>query len=172
MTLKDINKAVYRKNLNRVIIGFVASFALLGVGFGQLLILFFSLPEADNFKYNLTGVLLALALCGVVLNSVKNNRFFNEIYYVWQLKQCQNRIYRSLKKVKQARDNNETDAFELLYFYYKSLIQVYTLDDNTITLTEINKELATLQEKAVTLNIELGEPKFDDNMLKTIKNDK
>ena len=95
MTLKEINKAVYRKNLNRIIIGFIASFALLGIGFGQLFILLFSLPEADNFKYNLTGVLLALTLCGAVLNGVKNHRYFNEIYYVWQLKQCQNRIYRN-----------------------------------------------------------------------------
>lgn len=168
MTLKEIDKATYRKNLNRIIIGFIASFAILGVGFGQLLIIVFSSPEADNFKYNLAGVLLALTLCGAILNGFKNHVYFNEIYYVWQLKQCQNRIYRKLKKVKQARDNSEVAAFELLYFYYTSLQQVYQLDDNTITLNTINTELEALKEKASTVNITLTEPTFNEESLKNI----
>lgn len=166
MTLKEIDKTIYRANLNRVIIAFIASFALLGLSFGQLLILFFSSPEMDNFKYNLTGVLFALVLCGGVLSKLKNSQYFNEIYYVWQLKQCQNRIYRKLKKIKQARDNNDEAAFQLLNFYYRSLKQVYLLDDNTITLNTIGSEIVALEDKAAALNISLNEPTFNSEALK------
>jgi hypothetical protein len=166
MQLQEIDKNRYRKHLNRIIVGFVASFTLLALVFGQALIYVFSTLEGDNFRFNLAGVLIALIVCGAILNKIKNSNLFVEVYYVWQLKQCQNQIYRKLKSIKKAASENDTAAIAILVFYYRSLKQVYELDDNTLTLNNIISEL----NKSITLaeenNLDLQIIQLDKNKLK------
>ena len=50
MKLIEIEKQLYRKRLNHIIICFVSSFAILSLVFGSLLITLFSEPNNDNFK--------------------------------------------------------------------------------------------------------------------------
>ena len=155
MTLKEINKTRYRKHLNYVIVAFIASLTILALLFGYLFISIFSTPEGDNFQYNLAGVISALLICGGILHKLKDSAFFTEIYYVWQLKQQQNLIYRKMKKIKQAANDNDLQAINILYFYYQSLKQVYTLDDNTLTLDKVNLAINTLEATANNLSLDL-----------------
>ena len=80
------------------------------------------------------------------------------------LKQIQNIIYRRLKNIKLAANNHEyepdIDAFIVLNFYYRSLIQVYNLDNNTLTISSVEKELQTLNEKMSDLNIDVSPLEF------------
>ncbi|WP_371189439.1 DUF3087 family protein [Thalassotalea maritima] len=141
MQLKNINKTRYRRHLNYVIAAFVISFALLALLFGQLLITLFSEPRADNFIFNATGVGLALVLVLSLINLCKQHPFMYEVYYVWRLKQQINQIYRQLKHVKHAAfAEHNRDALVCLCFYYQACHQLYQLDDNTITLSSLNKE--------------------------------
>jgi len=180
MQLIDIDKARYRKNLNIVIVGFIGSLLVLSLLFGSILISLFSTvgdsaviqaasgvlndsvsdaanvePET-NFRYNLLGVVLALFANAAVLHSIKNSDYFKEIYYVWQVKQLQNLIYRKLKKVKAAGKEGDETALIILSFYYQCQIQVYKLDDNTITLSSIEKHLKevndTIANKGLSIN--------------------
>jgi hypothetical protein len=154
MKLKNIDKKTYRSRLNIVIIAFVLGFALLAVTFGSIFIALFSYPELtntaegqapNNFRFNFLGVIVALLTCGIILNRLKNKTFFDEIYYIWQLKQIQNIIYRRLKKIKQASQSGDITAIIILNFYYQSLKQLYVLDDNTITLSSLNSDIEKLE---------------------------
>jgi len=165
MLLKHIDKECYRKNLNKVIVGFVAALLILALVFGQLLILGFSEPEENNFKYNLLGVILSLLACAATLHTLKTKDFFNEVYYVWKIKQIQNLIYRKLKKIKAAAKQLDENALITLAFYYQSLIQVYTLDDNTLTIDKVNKDLADVQETISSNSLNLSAEQFDKSML-------
>ena len=170
MILKDIEKAIYRKRLNIVIVSFIASLLVLSLAYGQGLIAIFAdsvnmpvsaapvtevagelAPEAaapaNNFKFNFFGVLMALLTCAFALHRLKTRTFFTEVYYVWQVKQQQNYIYRKLKKIKAAANNDDVDALIILNFYYASLKQVYLLDDNTLTMSKLNKDIAELDEQ-------------------------
>ena len=158
MKLIEIDKKTYRTKLNQVIVGFIVTLAVLAVTFGAILIaLFADILAVDivnsaieqgettsNFRYNFLGVLLALLVCGVILQQLKHKPFFNEIYYVWQIKQIQNIIYRRLKKIKQASVVGDANAIIILRFYYASLEQLYTLDDNTLTMSSLKKDMAKL----------------------------
>ncbi|GIU47458.1 DUF3087 domain-containing protein [Shewanella sairae] len=174
MQLMDIDKATYRQNTNRVIMSFVASLAILALAFGALLIHFFGAPAAangestGNFHLNVMGVFLALAVCSAVLNSQKKKPFFQEVYYVWRLKQLHNQIYRKLAKIKQAADNNEPNAFIILSFYFVSLKQVYTLDDNTLTLSTVEQDLNQLNDKITSLGLTITPEQFDPKMLEQV----
>ncbi len=174
MQLVDINKSIYRKRLNIVIAIFVACLTLISIGFGAILIQLFgdALPAVDpetgealsNFRYNFVGVILALLVCISILQQLKNHPFCKEIHYVWVLKQIQNIIYRRLKNIKAAANNyeNEPDvnAFVVLNFYYKSLIQVYMLDNNTLTISTVKQDLASLEERMAELNIDVTAHEF------------
>jgi len=177
MTLKDIDKKTYRSKLNQVIIGFIITLAVFAIAFGAALIAIFTDPlaldnitldsinnaiesggQSSNFRYNFLGVILALLACAAILQQLKNKPFFNEIYYVWQLKQIQNTIYRRLKRIKKASVEGDDKAFIVLKFYYASLKQLYILDDNTITMssleTDISKLNALIAEQGKEINIE------------------
>jgi len=144
MKLIEVEKSIYRKHLNIVIVGFVASLMILSVGFGTGLIALFSDNTNTNFRFNLLGVVLALVCCLSLLVYLKHRPFFKEIYYVWQLKQLHNQIFRRLKKIKQASLQGDEKAINILNYYYQSLKQVYTLDDNTLVISKLNKDIDDL----------------------------
>jgi len=165
MQLIDIDKIRYRKHLNIVIVSFISALLVLALIFGQLLIASFAQEGVNNFRYNLLGVILSLFGCAATLHSLKHSDFFTEIYYVWQVKQIQNSIYRKLKKIKAAVKNNDINALVVLSFYYQSLKQVYQLDDNTLTINKVDKDLSDLQQIIVSKNLPVNIDKFDKKLL-------
>lgn len=152
MKLVKIDKSQYRSVNNQVQIGLVVILAILSLVFGQLMIYFFGvkpLPGAEstgNFHLNFTGVILALMVCSLLVRNLREKPKFYEVYYVWQLKQLQNKIFRKLKALQQAAKDNNRDALVILSFYYQSLALVYELDNNTLTMSNVNNELDKLQQ--------------------------
>lgn len=183
MKLKEIDKKTYRTKLNQVIVGFIITLAILAVTFGAILIALFAdifavdivntaLEQAEttsNFRYNFLGVLLALLSCGLILQQLKHKPFFNEIYYVWQLKQVQNIIYRRLKKIKKASVDGDINALIILSFYYASLEQLYILDDNTLTMTSLKKDMTKLEELVAQQDQLIDISGFSQELLKGYK---
>jgi len=165
MQLINIDKKRYRQHLNIVIVGFIITLLALSLGIGQLLIAGFGLVGQSNFKYNLLGVVLALLGCAAILHTIKKTIFFTEIYYVWQIKQIHNSIYRKLKKIKIAADNNEEQALIILTFYYQTLQQVYQLDDNTLTINTVKKELLKIEELIANKNLMICAEQFEIKLL-------
>ena len=186
MQLLDIDKVRYRKHLNIVIVGFISSLLVMSLLFGTILISLFSTvtevnellqganeavqgEQETNFIYNLLGVALALLTNGIVLQRIKHSDFFTEIYYVWQIKQLQNQIYRKLKKIKAAGKAGEEKALIILSFYYQSQLQVYQLDDNTITLSTIEGHQQQLLDLIAASGLTISSEQFEKSLIATYK---
>lgn len=178
MQLIEIDKKRYRKHLNIIIVSFIVSLLILSLVFGAVLISMFStvgevqavvdvntIEPETNFRYNLLGVILALMANAALLHSFKKHPFFKEASYVWQVKQIQNLIYRKLNKIKQAAENGEEDALVILSFYYQSQIQVYELDDNTITLSSIKTAQSKLAASIEELGLSVSSDQFDKKLI-------
>ena len=165
MQLINIDKKRYRKHLNIVIAGFIGTLLILSLIFGQLLIASFAQEGVSNFRYNLLGVMLSLLACAGIMHTLKNSDAFKEIYYVWKVKQLQNLIYRKLKKIKVGVSNDEHNALIILVFYYQSLIQVYKLDDNTLTISDVEKRLSDLQDVIAEKNLTVSADQFEKELL-------
>ncbi|QIR15754.1 DUF3087 domain-containing protein [Shewanella aestuarii] len=156
MKLVQVDKVQYRKMTNQVQFGLIAILAVSSLAFGQLLIAFLGAPpvasgeSTGNFYLNFGGVILGLMLCTLVVKHGRKKPQFADVYYVWQLKQLQNKIYRKLNAVQQAASDNDTKAVTILLFYYQSLALVYQLDNNTLTLSDVNRELAKLNQQIET----------------------
>jgi len=189
MKLREVEKPVYRKHLNIIIVGFIASLLILALAYGQGLIMLFAdsvslTPEPvvsataevagevaavaepeNNFQYNFLGVLMALLTCVFALHRLRSSTFFSEVFYVWQVKQLQNAIYRKLKKIKIAADNDDVNALIILNFYYASLKQIYLLDDNTLTMSKLNNDISELNTRIEAKSLTLSTDQFDKLML-------
>jgi len=182
MKIIEIDKKTYRKRLNIVIVSFIAIFAILAVTFGTALIAMFASDVTlidnvsgetnSNFKYNLLGVILALLVSGGILHQLRHSVFFKEIYYVWRLKQLHNIIYRRLKKIKAAAKNDpkvDINALIVLNYYYIGLKQLYLLDDNTLVISTLHKNIAELDTILTSKNIEVTSEQFEPEMLVSYK---
>ena len=172
MQLIDIEKSVYRKNLNIVIVTFVASLFILSLSFSSLFITLWGDTllidgKSTNFSYNLLGVVVAVMIASSVLYRLKGHLFFTEIYYVWQLKQIHNLIYRKIKKIKEAGKNDDINALIVLNFYHQSRKQIYMLDDNTLTLSSLEQEINRLDEQLAHKNISVTLDQFNKTLIST-----
>ncbi|MGL4750673.1 MAG: DUF3087 family protein, partial [Shewanella sp.] len=151
-------------------VALVLGLIVLSLSFGAGLIALFGVEAVPgeptgNFHWNLLGVILALLLCSTIVYQLKTQPFLKEIYYVWQLKQLQNRIYRKLNKIKAAATSNDINSLITLLFYFTSLRQVYLLDDNTLTLSAVDKELSQVQKQCEALGLTLSAEQFEVELL-------
>ncbi|MGL4220308.1 MAG: DUF3087 family protein, partial [Shewanella sp.] len=151
-------------------VALVLGLIVLSLSFGAGLIALFGVEAVPgeptgNFHWNLLGVILALLLCSAIVYQLKTQPFLKEIYYVWQLKQLQNRIYRKLNKIKAAATSNDINSLITLLFYFTSLRQVYLLDDNTLTLSAVDKELSQVQKQCEALGLTLSAEQFEVELL-------
>ncbi|EIT7125097.1 DUF3087 domain-containing protein [Vibrio parahaemolyticus] len=173
MEIKQINKDIYKKKVNFVIGGFVALLAISSLAFSTLLIVLFGntevVPEQStgNFHWNLIGVVLAVATSLSLLNQIKTRPYMEEVLYVWKLKQLYNKIFRKLKSIKAAASNDDLKALTTLKFYYTTQRQVFELDNNTLTMNSVNKELEAIEQIEAAQSLDLDITSFKESWVDT-----
>ncbi|HDY7692072.1 TPA: DUF3087 domain-containing protein [Vibrio vulnificus] len=154
--MRQINKEEYRKKGNIVIMAFLLAFACSAIAFSTLLIALFGNTEivegesTGNFVWNLLGVVIAFVSTLSIMNQIKTHRYFDELLYVWKLKQTHLKIYRKLNILKNAAHNEHNEhnekAITILKFYYQTQQQVFELDNNTLTIKSVLNELERIRQ--------------------------
>lgn len=165
MKLLTIDKQIYRKHLNVVIAICVVSLAILSLLISQSAIYFFTDRQGSHFWLNVMGVAVAMIIIGMGLKKVHRHPYMREVYYVWKLKQQINYIYRKSRKIDAAVIENNVEAITVMNFYYKACEQLYTLDDNTITIDSLTKKSNELNDKIATLNISMSVEDYQQSLL-------
>lgn len=168
MILQNIDKATYRKHLNWVIgVTIVALFAIT-LGVSTTLIHLIGDPGGSNFVLNLAGVICAAAVVGSTLYRVRSKPFMAEVWYVWRLKQELNAIYRQSKALNNALEQNDNSAFIIKYYHLKASIQVYELDDNTLTISQLKADLHELEDRIQSLGLRVSIADYHRDLLTTL----
>ncbi|HAS8511230.1 TPA: DUF3087 domain-containing protein [Vibrio vulnificus] len=151
--MRQINKEEYRKKGNIVIMAFLLAFACSAIALSTLLIALFGNTEivegesTGNFVWNLLGVLIAFVSTLSIMNQIKTHRYFDELLYVWKLKQTHLKVYRKLNILKNAAHNEHNEkAITILKFYYQTQQQVFELDNNTLTIKSVLNELERIRQ--------------------------
>ena len=165
MQLQQIDKARYRKHLNKVIFASIAALTIGSLGISQLLILLFPDSNGSHFHWNLLGVVVTSIAIGWTLKKVKSHPFMYEVAYVWDLKQALNRITRKMMAIKKACKEGDVDAMLAMQFSYSGSKQLWTLDDNTITMEDLSMWQAELDALARQYQVELDITKYDERIL-------
>ncbi|TMP20067.1 DUF3087 domain-containing protein [Pseudoalteromonas sp. S2893] len=166
MQLIQIDKARYRKHLNRVIAGCAAGLAVGSLAISQTLIALFPDESESHFHWNLTGVVITSLAIGWLLNKYRTHSFMTEVVYVWELKQALNKITRKMPKLKAAGREGNADALLAIHYSYAGSRLLWQLDDNTITMDELAIKQAELDSVAAKYNLTLNADDYNEAILK------
>ncbi|PKG38696.1 DUF3087 domain-containing protein [Psychromonas sp. Urea-02u-13] len=165
MLIIEIDKTRYRRHFNIVIVICISVLALGSLGIAQLLIALFPAQEGTHFHWNLLGVVVSVAIIAIMFKVKKDDPFLYEVLYVWRLKQALNLIGRKIRKLKQAAKMGDTNAMLALQFSYTGSRQLWTLDDNTITLNSLDKSQRELDELLVKYDVSLDITQYKRTLL-------
>ncbi|KZN62595.1 DUF3087 domain-containing protein [Pseudoalteromonas luteoviolacea] len=166
MQLQEINKSRYRKHLNWVIGACITALTVGSLGIAQVLILFFPDSDGSHFHWNLLGVVVTCIIIATILRRIKLHPFMVEVVYVWELKQTLNRITRKMPKLKKAAQQGNVNAMLAIHYSYAGSRQLWTLDDNTITMEDLAIWQAELDALAAQYQVTLDLSKYREEMLK------
>ena len=166
MKLIDIDKARYRRHLNRVLIGCALALAAGSLLVSQTLIALLPDPDGSHFHWNALGVLLMAAVIGLGLSKYRHHDYLTEVLYVWELKQTLNKITRKMRKLEAAAQQGDADALLALQYSYAGSRQLWKLDDNVIIMDELNAKQAQLDALAAQYKLTLNIDDYDDRILK------
>ncbi|NRA53381.1 MAG: DUF3087 domain-containing protein [Gammaproteobacteria bacterium] len=165
MKLRTINKTRYRKNLNLLLVAVVGAFMLIALLISTLLIALIGSQFDDNFSLNVAGVIIGGLTILALLNHFKHHPLMTEIYYVWLLKQQLNYINRKITKIEQQVQQHNPDAMVSLNFYYQGSMQLWQLDDNTITIDSLKRKIAQLDQVLTDCNVSVSTDDYQQSML-------
>jgi len=166
MQLIEINKARYRRHLNRVIVGCVAGLALGSLTISQTLIAVFPDESGRHFHWNLLGVVITSITIAWLLNKYRTHDFMSEVVYVWELKQALNKINRKMPKLKASGRKGNANALLAMHYSYAGSRLLWQLDDNTIIMDELAIAQAGLDSLAVQYNVRLHADDYDEGILR------
>lgn len=166
MTIKQVDKTRYRKHLNRVIILCIAGLIIGSLGVAQLLIYLFPDYDGQHFHWNLTGVVVSVAVIAWILHKLREHPYMTEVSYVWELKQGLNQITRKMSALKTAAQQGDVNAMLALQYSYAGSRLLWELDDNTIVMDELAIAQAELDQWAQQYKLNLEPNNYDPSTLK------
>lgn len=164
--LIEIDKARYRRHLNRVIVGCAIGLAVGSLAISQTLISLFPDESGSHFHWNLLGVVAMASIIAWLLNKFRTHNYMTEVVYVWELKQALNKINRKMLKLKAAGHEGNTDALLAIHYSYVGSRLLWELDDNNIIMDELVVQQAELEILAKRYGLKLNSDDYDENMLK------
>ncbi len=167
MHLQPINKSLYQHRYKRVAIGLAVSLAVLALSFSTILIALFGNSESGgNTGLNVIGVALAVAILVTALQKLKHKPYFEEVAYVWALKQELNHINRHIHKIKAAAQQGDANAMVVLNFSYAGSEQLWQLDDNTLVMEDLCSWKTDLEELKQRFNVETSLEDYHRELLR------
>jgi len=169
MQLQNIDKALYRKRMNIIMACTVIVLLLTSLTVSNILIASFgSEVDGDNFWWNVIGVVSGLGVVVTLYKLLASNPFMAEVNYVRSLKREMNRIYRSSKKVQAALAENDEKAIIISYFNLQASKQVYQLDNNTLTMDELNEKIRLLDAQIESLGLSISTDDYRPELIKQL----
>lgn len=169
MQLREIDKVLYRKRMNIILACTVIILLVTSLTVSNTLIAAFgSEVDGDNFWWNVIGVIAGLSVVGIAYKIFGKSSLMDEVNYVRNLKAEMNRIYRSSKKINAALEEDDKTAMIISYFNLQASKQVYQLDNNTLTMDELNEKIRVLDAQIESLGFEISTDDYRPELIKQL----
>ena len=169
MQLKTISKQRYSKHYRITFWAVIAIMMAVSLICSSLLINIIGDPSANNFWLNVAGVASAALVILMLFRRFKTHPFLYEVMYVWHLKQTLNKIYRQQTKIIPLMQTGEAKALIVMNYYYQGSKQLYQLDNNTITMEELNNKIQELAELLEKYQVNVSLEEFNIQLLQDFK---
>lgn len=160
----------YRRQTRRITLAITLGFVALAMASSILAVQLFGEPGGDNFRWNLGGVLVALALT-LLLVRVKlwPHPWMAPAVYGWRLKRNLMRVTNVMHQVTAGVEAGDPSAMKLLRFYHLGLTQMHQLDANSSALSQAVREIDQHRERMDAQGLETDQPRLDPAWLEAVK---
>lgn len=168
--IKQVNPETYRQQTRRSTLIIALSFALLAMLLSSLAVLLFGEPDGDNFRLNLAGVLIGLALTvAAVRFKFCTQPWMASAVYGWQLKRSLMSITNVMHHITAGVLVRDPTAMHLLRFYHLGLTQMHQLDGNSSALNQTLLESEQHQAVMAELGMDTDQYRLNRAWLASVK---
>jgi hypothetical protein len=168
--LQDLSPEEYRRQTRRIGALVIAIFAVLGMVLAAIAVRLFGEPGANNFRWNLIGVLAGVVATALLVRFLLWDRpFMAPAAYGWRLKRSLMRVTNILHRAKAGVAAGDPSAMKLMRFYHLGLTQMYRLDGNLTALEELAPEKLELEQRMAAHGIPVDQSRLDPAWLEAVK---
>lgn len=168
--IQPMNPELYRQQTRRSTFVLAAIFLVLAMLCATASTQLLGTPGGDNFKWNLLGVLLGLALSVLLVRQQLWARpFMAAAVYGWRLKRSLMRVTNVMHQVKAGVAAGDASAMRLLRFYHLGVSQMHQLDGNSSDLSQMVREIDAHREAMLAQGLEVEQNRLEAEWLDAVK---
>lgn len=166
---QHLDPVTYRRETRRNTLIVALVFAALAMLLASASVRLFGEPGADNFRWNLAGVIAGLLLSVVLVRTLLWTRpWMAATVYGWQLKRSLMSITNVMHHVTAGVVARDPSAMKLLRFYHLGLAQMHRLDGNNADLKEIG-EAEVHRERMEAQGLDTAQYRLNPEWLEAVK---
>ena len=168
--IQPFDPATYRQQTRRSTLIVAVIFVAMAMLLSSLAVMLFGTPGGDNFRWNAGGVVLAVVLCAALFKvKLWSQPWMAAAVYGWQLKRALMSVTNVMHDVEAGVKAHNPDAMKLLRFYHQGLSQMYVLEANTSSLSQMTAEIEAHKEAMQRLTLETDQPRLNPQWLVAVR---
>ncbi|MCZ0926220.1 DUF3087 domain-containing protein [Halomonas janggokensis] len=161
-TLEPYDSHTYRRKARMITFIMVGQLLIFGLLFAMLLTATFG----QSLGLNVLGGILGLLATSAMFAALRDRPWMQEVGYVWQLKQHLSRINSHLPALRQAMQEDNRTALDILAFYHQGLAQLAEYNGRA---PSDDDERQRVNERREALALPLQVEQFDPQDLHAFK---
>lgn len=168
--IRRLDPARYRQQTRRSSLIVIVLFAVLAMVLSSLAVAFFGDPAGSNFRWNLAGVLVGLAVTVLLVRQIFwRQPWMEPAVYGWQLKRSLMRITNVMHHVEAGVAASSPEAMKALRFYHLGLEEMHRLDGNPQALNDLAGQIETHRQRMEEKGLSADQYRFDPAWLEQMK---
>lgn len=168
--IRALDPAQYRRETRRVAFFMMGCFVIQAMLFATLSVQLLGTPGADNFRFNLAGVIVGVVSTVLLVRfQFWNKPWMASAVYGWALKRHLMRLTNVMHHIKAGVAQEDTHALHALRFYHLGLIQMCQLDNNPTGVSHLVHEIDQHKERMEALGLSSEQITWNESWIEAVR---
>ncbi|GGC91065.1 DUF3087 family protein [Halopseudomonas salina] len=168
--IQHLDPQRYRQQTRKSTLVIVVIFAVLAMSLSALAVALFGSTEGSNFRWNLGGVLLGVALTIVLVRYVFwHQSWMQPAVYGWQLKRSLMSVTNVMHQVEAGVQAGLPEAMKLLRFYHLGQVEMHRLDGHPQAADELSGPLEKHRQAMLETGLSIDQYRLDPAWLASLQ---
>lgn len=161
---------LYRQQTRKSTLAVVVIFAMLAMSLSALAVVLFGSPEDSNFRWNLGGVLLGVAITIVLVRLVFwRQSWMQPAVYGWQLKRSLMSVTNVMHRVEAGVQAGSPEAMKLLRFYHLGQVEMHRLDGHPQAADDLSGQMEKHRQAMLEMGLSIDQYRLDPAWLASLQ---
>jgi len=160
--IEELDPVTYRKKTRKATLIIMGIFIVIGFITATLAVKWFGEYSSNHLVLNFMGAFVGLMITAAIIKAYFADKpWMAEAIYAWRLKRNLMYISNVMRSLKEAIENEDTQAMKILRFYHLGTEQMHRLEDNNHALIDLLAEKNELENTMNKHGLELNQTEFD-----------